>query len=56
MYVPNKGKFPDEFADVGDDVIKDWDKSGKSGKMIAVGFPDSTVSTYLQNLQRVIEK
>jgi len=23
MYAPQKGKFPDEFADVGDDVIKD---------------------------------
>jgi hypothetical protein len=61
IYAPQKGKFPDEFSSVGDDVIKDWDKSVKNGKMITVEFPDSTVlhlsseltesdRTYLENL------
>ena len=30
------------FSSVGDDVIKDWDKFVKNGKMINVEFPDST--------------
>jgi hypothetical protein len=34
MYAPNKGKFPDEFANVDDAVIKEWDNSVESGVAI----------------------
>jgi len=41
-YAPKDGKFPQEFSDVGDEYIQDWDKRVKDGNITKIEFPDFT--------------